>query len=136
MSEHPDITSADALYNQMRDSDMYVPRVYVRNEWRDRKTESDYMDIVERMEDDNVIPIGWMRKTSMNYDEKFIWKVDIKGIDAGTGRPVERTVTIESDKNETLDMILDAGWGWAAQYGLDLFARPPTVGISEAMIRL
>lgn len=136
LAEHSEITSADALYSQMQASDMYVPRSYVREEWGRRKDEVAYVDIIQRMPGDTVIPGGWMRETSMNYREKYIWKVTITGIDAQTGRPVERTVTIEGDENEDIDTILDAGWGWAASYGLDLYANPPTVTIAEAMIKV
>ncbi len=133
MAEHPDITNADVLFDQMRASDMYVPRTYVRDEWRERKTESNYMDIVERMSDADLVPIGWMRQTSLNYKEKFIWKVSLKGQLSATGEAVDRTVTVESDENLQIGPILDVAWGYAAQYGLNLFDAPPTITIVEAM---
>lgn len=133
MAEHPEDIGSDAVYARMRYTDVYVPRAYVREEWGRRRKEQDYIDIIQRMADENFVPIGWMRKTSLDYKEKYIWKVGITGIDASTKRPVERTVTVESNENENIGSILDAGWGWAAQYGLDLYATPPTVQIVEAI---
>ncbi len=133
MAEHPSITSADILFAQMRESDMYVPRVYVRDEWRVRKSEGDYMDIVERMSDADIVPLGWMRQTSLNYKQTYIYKVSIKGQLATTGEAVDRMVTVESDVNLQIGPILDVAWGYASQYGLNLFDAPPTIAIVEAM---
>ncbi|KKN29041.1 hypothetical protein LCGC14_0847970 [marine sediment metagenome] len=133
MAEHPTITNADILFDQMRESDMYVPRVYVRDEWRSRKDEGRYMDIVEMMSDADMIPKGWMRKTSLNYKEKMIWKVSIVGELTEGGVAVDRTVTIEAGENMQIGPVLDVAWGYAFQYGINLFDAPPTIKIVEAM---
>lgn len=133
MAEHPDITNADVLFDQMRNSDMYVPRSYVRDEWRERKQEGNYMDIVERMGDADRVPQGWMRQSDMNYRQKYIWKVRLQGTIAETGQAVDRKITVESDENMQIGPVLDVAWGYAFQYGLNLFDAPPTISIVEAM---
>ncbi len=133
MAAHPTITNADVLFAEMRKSDMYVPRTYVREEWRFRKAQADYMDIVERMDDDQIIPRGWMKPTAQGYSDRYVWKATLTGRLAETGQAVERNVTIESAKNEKVGTVLDVAWGYAAQYGLDLFEAPPTITIIEAM---
>ncbi len=133
MAEHPEDIGSDRLYQRMRETDMYVPRTYVREEWGRRRKEKDYMDIVEMMSDADMIPLGWMRKTSLNYKEKMIYKVAIAGQLSATGEAVDRTVTVESGENLQIGPILDVAWGYAAQYGLNLYDAPPTIRIVEAM---
>lgn len=133
MAEHPDITNADVLFDQMRESDMYTPRFYVREEWGFRKAQSDYMDIVAMMGDEQRIPAGWKRQTAMNYREPLIWKVRLQGTLAETGQTVDRNITVEGDENLQIGPILDVAWGYAAMYGLNLYDAPPTITIIEAL---
>jgi len=133
MAEYPTITAADTLYVVMRNTAYYVPRRYVRDEWRTRKAETDYMDIVNRLGDDDLIPERWMRGTDLDYKENYIYKLTITGIDASSKQPIERTITIESDKNMEIGDILDRAWGLANFYGADMIDTIPNIEFIEAM---
>ena len=42
MAEHPEDIGSDRLYQRMRETDMYVPRAYVREEWGRRRKEKTF----------------------------------------------------------------------------------------------
>lgn len=132
-TEHPDITSADALYSYMRETGNYIPREYVRNQWREEKRVGEYSSILQRLGDNEVVDRDWFRETSFEYREKYIWKVEIEGRLAETGERVTRTVTVESEDNLSVGEIYDQAADYAERYLYDFFTEVPSFSLTSAL---
>lgn len=131
ITERPDITSADALYAYMRESGAYVPRSFVREQWGTIKTEQGYAPIINRLEDDQIIPRNWYKDTSFEYQESYVWKIEVTGHIAETGEPSKRIVTIESAENLTIGEVLDNAFDWINLYGFEMLEETPQTEIVE-----
>lgn len=135
IEERADVRSADAAYSALREMGMPIPRQYVREAWREQVIAQNYLPLINRMADEEIIPRRWFQSTEQRFTTPFAYKVRIRGTELETGQPLEKTVTIGSDIRYMVGEIREFGDYWAATYDFDMFISPPTVEITGVLHR-
>jgi hypothetical protein len=99
------VTSADALYALLHDTPFEAPRRVVREVWADTVVAQSYVPLINRLGEEDLIPRGWVKKTDYKFDNPFIVKVGITGLDPETGLIKTKFATLTYDNMPTLGLI-------------------------------
>lgn len=131
--EHPDITSADAMYATMRESGFYIPRSYVRDAWRQEKAADVYLPIINQLSPNEVISRDWFKETKWNYSENYAYKIQVTGVSQESGESSSRMITLLSDENLTIDEIQSYAMSMGNLYGFDVIFEDYDIEITDTL---
>ena len=126
-------TSADKLYALLRDTDLYAPRAIVREVWAEEVRSQGYMPLINRLDDEALIPRAWMKTTYANYDEAYALKVLITGVDAITGESKEHYITLESKTQLTAGEIRQQAADYLYHYHFKLEPGLSTISFASVL---
>jgi len=129
------VTSADKAYLWMRNNNYYVPRKYVRDVWREVKEQENNLPIINRMDDNQLIPRSMHRNTWSNIRRNNRYVVEIRGQYTDTGEEAIRTIAIDSDKQLSIGEIYGQASEFARNYGVALAAEGFRMNIAHALHR-
>jgi len=89
------VTSADELYEILRETEYYAPRRIVREEWAEHVRTGGYIPLINRLPDTDYVPRSWVQETGASYRDNYAVKIKLTGLDAITGKEMERYITLE-----------------------------------------
>jgi len=116
----PTITSADKAYAWMREHEMYVPRAYVRDVWRETKRGDTYIDMVNRLTPDMTIPRTWHKEGYSKIKGNYLIVGELTGRDLFTGEEVTHTVGLVYEEAPTVGEIQEEMERFAMDYIMDV----------------
>jgi hypothetical protein len=99
-------TSADALYDVLRNSEFYAPRSVVREVWNETVRGISYVPNINALGEDEGIPRSWVHSTSWKYEQPFAATVKITGKDPFTQEVSSEFVTVLYGNMPTTGQIL------------------------------
>lgn len=103
------VTSADKYYAWLRDNELGVPRSLAREVWREYRASYEWLSLLERYPEREVIPRRWYASTDSDYIEKYGYKARVTYIDPETGETREKTFLVKSgvalNRKEVDDVI-------------------------------
>jgi preprotein translocase subunit SecD len=110
IESNPLITSADKLFAYIQPTELYMPRVYVRQWWNENVRAQNYTNLIENMKDDDVIPRSFYKTTDRQYHDNYAEIYKVTGRNAITGEKMEQYVTVTYNQRTTR---------WESQMQLD-----------------
>jgi hypothetical protein len=99
-------TSADALYDVLRNSEFYAPRSVVREVWNETVRGISYVPNINALGEDEGIPRSWVHSTSWQYEQPFAAVVKLTGKDPFTQIESSEFVTVLYGNMPTTGQIL------------------------------
>lgn len=132
MEEHPEITAADEMYEYLRDEGFYVPRKWVREAWSREKTGEQYRPLLDRLDEEQLIPREWHEESEFQWEHNFAYVVKVEGQSATEDEIIERWVTVESDDPLTSDIIQTEAVSYASRYGFEVIQGIPSTTVERA----
>jgi len=113
----PEVTSADKAYAWMRANDLYVPRSYVREKWGEIIRGQEYLSIVNRLSENDMVPRRWMEESVFEFGSQYNYVMKITGVDIASGELREEFMTVASNDNLTVEEIQGQAVNAASRYG-------------------
>jgi type 1 glutamine amidotransferase len=129
------VTSADALYELLRNTEYYAPRRIIREEWREHVRTEAYLPLIARLPEESYIPRSWIQETSAEYRENYAVKLRITGLDEITGEAKETYVTLEYPTMMMKGEVLQDAADFLRWYGFDLTFGKSQISIARVLHR-
>ena len=114
------VTSADAAYVWLRDNDYYVPREYVRDVWREEIRGEQFIDPINRFDDERTIPRTWYKSGYQKIPTSNRYILEIRGHLEGEFEEVTRSIAIDSDEQLTVGELKEIALQYADYYHFSL----------------
>jgi len=86
-------TSADDLYQSLRNTPYYAPRSVVREVWNEVVRADIFSPLINTLGEDELIPRSWVYRTNWKYTQPFAALVEVTGVNLVTGRSETKYVT-------------------------------------------